>query len=266
MVLFANDGPLGVLKSDANSLPQTLWGNWQDLTWIGYEIPASSPHISALMGTLFSPEVFLKIYPPFALFFLGLSAWFCLRQLGFYQAVCILGGLAAALNENTFSNVCWGQSSRAFAQAAAFLAIGLIAGSLTRFTWAKIALAGLAVGLGVMEGFDVGALYSLYVAAFALFLFLIQPGKVGQNLSRGVVKIVVVALFAGFISAHTLRTLLETQGRAVVQVQKPKTPEEERAQWDFATQWSLPKIETFRVIIPGLFGYRMDTPEGGQYW
>ena len=36
--------------------------------------------------------------------------------------------------------------------------------------------------------------------------------------------------------------------------------------WDEATMWSLPKIETLRVIIPGVFGYRMDTPEGGNYW
>ena len=37
-------------------------------------------------------------------------------------------------------------------------------------------------------------------------------------------------------------------------------------QWNFATQWSLSKAETLRVLIPGLFGYRMDTPEGGNYW
>jgi hypothetical protein len=38
------------------------------------------------------------------------------------------------------------------------------------------------------------------------------------------------------------------------------------AHWDFATQWSLPKIETLGLIVPGLFGYRMDTPDGGNYW
>jgi hypothetical protein len=38
------------------------------------------------------------------------------------------------------------------------------------------------------------------------------------------------------------------------------------ARWNEATQWSLPKLETLRVIIPGLFGYRMDTPDGGNYW
>ncbi len=36
--------------------------------------------------------------------------------------------------------------------------------------------------------------------------------------------------------------------------------------WDWATQWSLPKWETLSLVVPGLFGYRMDTPDGGEYW
>ena len=52
-------------------------------------------------------------------------------------------------------------------------------------------------------------------------------------------------------------------GSSVQSQQDSKSPAEN---WDWATQWSLPKIETLRVVIPGLFGYRMDTPEGGQYW
>ena len=29
------------------------------------------------------------------------------------------------------------------------------------------------------------------------------------------------------------------------------------ARWDKATQWSLPKVETLRLVSPGLFGYRL---------
>ena len=47
--------------------------------------------------------------------------------------------------------------------------------------------------------------------------------------------------------------------------------------WDWATQWSLPKAETFGLVVPGLFGYKLDTPKdmmpilqnaykGGEYW
>ncbi|HZL41742.1 MAG TPA: hypothetical protein VFD66_00510, partial [Verrucomicrobiae bacterium] len=36
--------------------------------------------------------------------------------------------------------------------------------------------------------------------------------------------------------------------------------------WDWATQWSLPKTESLNLVIPGVFGYRMNSPEGGNYW
>ncbi|TAL02663.1 MAG: hypothetical protein EPO07_07075, partial [Verrucomicrobia bacterium] len=43
-------------------------------------------------------------------------------------------------------------------------------------------------------------------------------------------------------------------------------PETKRARWDYCTQWSLPKSEALDMIVPGLFGFRMDTPDGGSYW
>ncbi|HEY6170503.1 MAG TPA: hypothetical protein VI454_20890, partial [Verrucomicrobiae bacterium] len=49
-----------------------------------------------------------------------------------------------------------------------------------------------------------------------------------------------------------------------VAMQQETQSKEQR--WDWATQWSLPKSEGLRVIIPGLFGYRLDTPAGGNYW
>jgi hypothetical protein len=30
--------------------------------------------------------------------------------------------------------------------------------------------------------------------------------------------------------------------------------------------WSMPKAEALSMVVPGLFGFRMDTPEGGNYW
>jgi hypothetical protein len=84
-----------------------------------------------------------------------------------------------------------------------------------------------------------------------------------------------VAVFAGFIATQTIVTLIGFSITGIVGTgQDEKT---KAAHWDYVTQWSLPKIETFGIIVPGLFGYRMDTPkdmmeslrnsyEGGNYW
>ena len=68
-----------------------------------------------------------------------------------------------------------------------------------------------------MEGYDVGALFSLYIAAFVLFGFVIKPleaGKpkaLGQAAGRGMAGIAVVALVSGLAASQTISTLVGTQ-------------------------------------------------------
>jgi hypothetical protein len=121
----------------------------------------------------------------------------------------------------------------------------------------------------VMEGFDVGAILSVYIALFLAFLFLSTEAKI----STGVVKTVevgaLVVFFAFFISASTLYTLVDTQISGTPTV--GATPKESEDHWNFTTMWSIPKLESLRVFIPGLFGYRMQefttsTNKAGAYW
>jgi len=78
------------------------------------------------------------------------------------------------------------------------------------------------------------------------------------------VRLVLVAGFAGFIATQSLISLFSLAAKTSVTAQTDQQTKEEK--WSFATQWSLPPAEMLRVIIPGLYGYRMDTPEGGNYW
>jgi hypothetical protein len=49
------------------------------------------------LNDLIGPILAAKFIVPISLLALGLSAWLMFRQLGFSPAVCLLGGLAAAL-------------------------------------------------------------------------------------------------------------------------------------------------------------------------
>ncbi len=80
----------------------------------------------------------------------------------------------------------------------------------------------------------------------------------------GVGKVAIIACCAALLAATTVGLFVRTSVKGVVGTEQDSTTKAQR--WDFATQWSLPKIETLRVIVPGLFGYRMDTPDGGNYW
>mgnify|MGYP001401108469 FL=1 len=290
LILFSNDGPLGSISTDAIKMPGTFSGYWHDLNWLGYEQPSASPGIYMALGLLLQKSVlYLKWCTPICLVILGLSAWFFFRTLGFRNLACTLGAVAAAFNMEVVSYACWGLPSRSLTFATTFLAAAFIVRALKSRPWANLALAGICVGLGLMEGYDVGALFSLYIAAFVLFGSVIgrpesdKPAALAQAAGRGLAGIAVVALVAALGASQTLSTLIGTQlqGANSSQSGDPQTPAQRAAarerQWTFLTQWSLPKIETLRIVIPGLYGYRLDTPrpydsnklrslDGGNYW
>lgn len=270
-VLFSNDGPLGINMAKANSIPEGFNGVWQDLNWLGAWGGSALPTITYSILWLLKPIAFAKFYAPFCLLFLGLSVWLFFRQLRFAPVVCVLGGLAAALNMDFFSYACWGLGTLPLCVAANFLALAAIVSRGP--IWLRLPLAGFGVGMGIMEGFDNGAIFSLCVASFVVVQTIIEADKPSlKHALGGAAKVIVVALCAGFLAAQALTTLTGTQIKGIVGTKQDK---ETRAQnWAFATQVSFPKIETLRLFIPGLFGYgmpamygRADEAYGGaNYW
>ena len=265
-VIFSNDGPLGAISADEAAMPAGFFGIWQDLNWLGNEGVSASPGFSTLMSCLLQPQGYAKFFAPIAFLVLGLSAWIFFRQLKLAPMACIIAALATALNGDFFSIGCWGIVAQPVCLAANFLALAALANPSARQPWLRIILAGLAVGMGVTEGFDVGAIFSLFVAAFVLFQSLNTPNPLptGKKVGWGIVRITVVALFAAFIATHAIHTLVETQVKGVVGVQQEEGTKKDH--WPVATQWSLPKAEALQIIVPGLFGYRMDSPGGARYW
>ena len=286
LILFSNDGPLGSISTDAIEMPGTFSGYWHDLNWLGYEQPSASPGIYMALGLLLQKSaLYLKWCTPICLVILGLSAWFFFRTLGFRNLACTIGAVAAAFNMEVVSYACWGLPSRSLTFATSFLAGAFILRALKSRPCPNLALAGICVGLGLMEGYDIGALFSLYIAAFVLFGFVIKrlesekPVALGQAAGRGFAGVALVALVAGLAASQTMSTLVDTQLQGTGS--DPQTPAQRDAakerQWTFLTQWSLPKMETLRIVIPGLYGYRLDTPrpydgnklrslDGGNYW
>jgi hypothetical protein len=279
-VHFSNDGPLGQLNANWVRLPAAFTATWDDLNDIGNNTGAWPPDLNALCRWMLGAVGYAKFFSLIALFFLGFSAWVFFKQLNFSPVAAALGGLAAALNTTFFATACWGVPGQLDAFSLDFLALALVVSNssatppLTR--WIRLALAGLAVGVNVMEAFDIGAIFSFFVAAFVLFKAIVdEGGPVLVKLGCGIGRIVIIAMFAGFIAAQTVVTQV---GSSIVGIAGTGQDTETKIRnWDFATQWSIPKIETLGLFIPGLFGYRMDTPKnmmdfsqdaykGGNYW
>ena len=262
--MFSNDGPLGELMAKCHHLPDRFLGCWADLNSIGFNASAASPSISLCLQWFLGPLVFSKFYALISLFILGMGAWCFFRQMKLSPLACVLGGLAMLLNSTCFSVACWGVAAHELAIGMMFLAMAALADTTAPRYWLRVILGGFAVGMGVMEGADVGAILSLLVAIFVFYQAFTAEGSRVKNLAFGTGRLVVVAVCAFFLAAHSISGLVSTSIEGVKGTQQDTQTKADR--WDWATQWSLPKREIPSLVVPGLFGYRLDTPGGGNYW
>jgi hypothetical protein len=279
-VHFSNDGPLGQQNASWLRLPAAFTGSWVDLNDIGTNAGAWPPNLNALCRWMLGAVGYSKFFAPISLFILGFSAWCFFRQLNFSPLAAALGALAAALNSTFFATACWGVAGQLDAFSMDFLALALVVSISTTtprlIRIIRLSLAGLAVGVNIMEAADIGAIFSLFVAAFVLFKAVTdENGSLLIKLGRGMGRITIIAVFAGFIATQTVVALVGSQITGIAGT--GQDTETKVQHWDWATQWSLPKIEALGLFIPGLFGYRMDTPKnmmdfsqdaykGGNYW
>jgi hypothetical protein len=279
-VHFSNDGPLGQQCVKWLQLPASFAGCWDDLNDIGASAGSYPLGLSALIRWVSGPVGFAKFYPPAALFILGLGAWTFFRQLRLSPLAAVLGALAATLNSSFFACACWGVGPQEVAIGMDFFALALVVSNspatpaLVR--WARLALAGLAVGVNVIEAADLGAIFSVFVAAFVFYKsFADEGGSVAAKAGRGIGQVAMITAFAGFIAVQSVTSLVGSQISGIAGT--AQDAETKARNWNFATSWSEPKVETLGLFVPGLFGYRLDTPKDmmgflqdsykdGNYW
>jgi hypothetical protein len=268
-VFWANDVPLGAMLDSSARLPGTLAGHWSDVDYIGGTVPSPSPALSTLLQIVLSPQIYLKIFAPFTMFTLGLGAWLFFRELGFAGPVCVIGALGAGLNMHCFSNAAWGLGQWNISAAMLFVSLAVLVSPHIRPAWVKAVLTGLSLGMIVMEGFDLGAIMSLYVGAYIVFYLLQQQANPFRAIPRTVGMGTLIVLAALLISCSTLYTLVGTSIKGIANT--GQTEAEKEQHWTFTTQWSFPKLETIRLFVPGVFGYRLqdyitDTNRASAYW
>lgn len=268
-VHFSNDGPLGAQMAEWLKMPAAFTGTWYDINTLGTSGGTFPVGISGLIRWALEPLAFSKLFVPISLTILGICSWCFFRQIGLTVALATVAALATALNSSFFSSACWGVGTQEICYGMIFLALALLASARRAPTalvhWTRVALAGMCVGLGIMEGADIGAMFSVLLAVYFLFdAFLNQDGKGLAPKLQSVARLALVVAMAAFLSAQAISSLVgfAIKGVAITE-NEDQSPEQK---WSFATQWSLPKVETLSIAVPGLFGHRLDSPNGENYW
>lgn len=269
VVHFSNDAPLGALMAQQLDPKEGISGVWVDLNSTGISGGNTPVGIWSVLLCVLGPVGCSKYLTPICLFILGLCAWFFFRRLGFAPAAAIVGAVATALNTCFLSDACWGVAPHATAFGMDMLAMGLFTLAQSERKplrkWVAIALAGMAVGMNVIEAADIGAMFSVIVAAYVFVSSLAENSEgMGRRTLSGMLRVAVIAAMAGFISFQSVTGLIGSSIKGISVVDDESN--NQAANWRWATQWSLPKKETLTIAVPGLFGYRLDSPDGANYW
>jgi serine/threonine protein kinase len=265
-VLFSNDRPLASLQADWVLFPSGLTGAWADLNSLGFNAGSLSATFTTLLLWLLGPVGTSKFLAPVTLCLLGICAWFAFRRLEASRPAALLAALAVSLNSTFLSAACWGVTQNVLGMAMSFLGIGLVVlgQRMPRRIdqWVLHALAGLTIGVGILESSDTGIICGLIVLAYTVWNTLIQGESLSVRLGKGLRRVGLVALFAALMAPQPLINFFKPAADSQAKLNTLTKLD----RWNFATQWSLPKSESASLIMPGLFGFRMDTPEGGEYW
>lgn len=268
--LFSNDGPLGAQLSRPLAMPGSFFGIWNDNYWVGAYNGNYNPNFSGLIYFVcrgLGELARVNFYTPLTALILGICSWIFFRSIGCNSRTAILASLSAALNMNFFSNAAWGLGSRGLSLAGAFLALAAIETGFVVQPILTSIVAGLAIGLSITEGGDNGAFFSMFIAAYVGWRSWISMPSKPKAVALGGAKVIIMVVFAAIMASQTLGIFVRTSVKGVVGTEQ--TAETKEAKWIGNTMWSLPKAETLRVIIPGVFGYRlkaMSSDVASSYW
>ncbi len=254
---MTTDDNIGHLAEYQSRLPSGFFsGIWQESPLLGMPASASPLNWSNAWLSLLSTRAFANFYHPICLLAASLTLAFYLRRKGIAPVPILLGVLSAFWLGSNFTLIYAGHI-RKFAVLFLFCA-NLICLDLLfeKKRWEWGVLAGALMGLMFLEQQDVALFFGLFLGAYALFQWM-QAGYKPADLARLAPVPILALLIAAFaLQSAFQQNISDTSGDAV---------EDERAKWEYCTQWSFPPDELIAFVAPGYTGWRSGEPDG-PYW
>ena len=264
-LLSSPDSSLAGMSATKADYPGGIAGGWNDGGQTG-PLSMIPQHLLALVLPADKLAVGWYIADAILMF---LATLLLLKAKRISTPVAMIGSLAMAFSTHTFTLVSAGHLSKTNMMPFAILAFALLDVSFSRRAIWCFALAGLAVGLGMSEHYDVMYMFCLLGAAYGMFRLVQDVGR-GRSAGGRLLKLAAGGLVALLIAG----AMFLPQGVFIARVLVPSreavvtgdgTVELPEKKWEFATNWSLPPEEILEFVFPALFGGETGS-EKNPYW
>ncbi len=255
-VFSASDLNIGRLAAIERGLPSSFSGSYSAGPVMGGSAIASMRVFNLLLW-LMPLELFANTFYGLVLLVGSIAMVWFLRIWGRSWLASVFGALIAFW----FNSVTLASGGHAYKmEVLAFSVLGLclieksVRSASPRKAVGFAMLAGLSVGIMMIEQQDVALLAGLFIGPYAL-LRLIQTHR--KSVSRWVGLLVPIAVVALLLSGGTV---LKSYRRNIVGAASVQGDSNEK--WNYVTQWSMVPSELPDLIAPGWSGWSTGNPEG----
>jgi len=253
----ASDANIGLLTANRPHLAELFEPGYGGYILGLVRPPRFSPY--ELLHALLPPLLFNDLIAPLYLVLSSILLLVFLRMWGRSWTAAVLGGITAFwLGSSTMAGSGhYGKLGVALFAVATLILIekSVRSTGFCRLCWAI--LAGTSVGFMLLSQQDVGLLFGLMIAPYALFR-LVQ--LLWRKPDEWIVVLLPILLIGLLLSAGKAISSYQTSIRQASVLQGSG-----RDKWNFITQWSYPPQEFPDLLAPGFMGWRTNDPKA-PYW
>ncbi len=260
--VIANDSPLGSIARGQRWWQEGRRALWLNDGYLGRNGGRLSLGIVTPVQRLVPAAYYNTVIFAGTTLVVGIGMYLLCVTLGLGALASFAGASALMLSGDFITCVFSGHGGKFVMWACLLLCLWLLTYGVTRRNVLALAWSGICGGIGVSGQLDVGFIVALFFLGWLLFLvWQTRLKRQWAKLAGGLI----LALGAGMIYAvMTIVSLagLAAQGTSGIS-DDDRSPAE---QWNWATQWSLPKAETLSLLAPGFFGWGHlpDSPYWGR--
>ena len=212
------------------------------------------------LNVLLPPQYFNSILFPLGVFLVGVGMYLFCISIGLTSVPAFTGACALMLSSDFITSTFSGHGGKFVMWAFLLFTLWLLTIAIQKRSLLAFLWCGICGGIGVGAALDTGFIVSVCLAAWAVLLVWQTRGDARWGRLAAGFAVAAVAAFIYSSSMVVSLLGLANQGQGSI-AQEQRSAEE---QWNWATQWSLPKAETLTLIMPGFFGFA--DALGSPYW
>ena len=267
LTLNIGDDSMAVVRNHYRLLPTLFTGSWSATFGLGNPGAPTNPSPGFWLSYLVPYFKYVDANAFLHMFILGLAGYFFIHDYTRNRFASLSGGFFLMLQPHVLSHLLPGHVGH-------FIMAGWIVPSFlfTRravlngglFNWA---LTGTCFGLLLAAGqHDVAAFIGLALAAYGLCLLVIRVRSKSAveswlATSGGIALAVILTVLLSYQSIFgNLLKQLAPRAEATADQSGQTDKMSANEQWLWATQWSIPPVETIDAAVPGFFGWGSSNP------